>query len=140
MTFPRKLRVLALLGVLSGCAASIPWPWRDGPMADASTPHVIYFERDAYKVDDAYHPMLQAHARRMKNTPALRMRVQAHADRVGSSEYNRALSQKRAEMVMRELVALGVPADRIEIAGMGEARRGPQESTASDRRVELIYR
>ncbi|WP_330834422.1 OmpA family protein [Piscinibacter sp.] len=131
-----------LLGALTGCFASFPW-W-EGPVADASTPHVIYFERDAYKVDESYRPMLEAHARKMKNAPGLRMLIQAHADRVGSSGYNRALSHKRAEMVMRELVALGVPADRLEIDGRGEPRHAGKgqgaEAPASERRVELIYR
>jgi len=130
------------MGALSGCFAS--FPWSDGPVADATTPHVIYFERDAYKVDDSYRSMLEAHARRMKSAPGLRMLIQAHADRAGSSEYNRALSHKRAEMVMRQLVALGVPADRMEIEGRGEtrpaAKGAPHEPAASERRVELIYR
>lgn len=130
-----------LLGGLAGCFASMPnWPWPPDPAADEATPHVIYFERDAYKVDDSYRSMLEAHARRMRTTPALRLQIQAYTDRFGGNEYNLALSRKRAETVMKQLIALGVPPERLEIIGHGEARHTAKSGAASDRRVELIYR
>jgi peptidoglycan-associated lipoprotein len=147
LTLQRKLACALLWSALSGCAASWPewsWPsWPSGPVADASTPRVIFFERDAYKVDDSYRPMLEAHARRMKAMPSLRLLIEAYADRHGANEYNLALSRKRAETVMKQLVALGVPPERMEIAGHGEVRhtaRNGMHEAASDRRVELVYR
>ena len=134
-------RVL-VLAALSGCNGSLPFFRPAAPAADASTPHVIYFERDAYKVDDGYRTLLEAHARRMKASPGLRLLIQATTDRFGPVEYNLALSRKRAEMVMKQLVSMGVPPERLEIAGLGEvhhAARNGHES-AIDRRVELIYR
>lgn len=104
---------------------------------------MIYFERDAYKVDESYRDLLEAHASRMRARPQLRLRLEAWTDRQGSTEYNRALARKRAQTVMKELVARGVPAERIEIAGLGERgapRAGTSAANAGDRRVELIYR
>ncbi len=50
-----------------------------------------------------------------------RIRVVGHTDRVGSPAANRRLAAKRARAVADFLVASGVPADLIEIDGMGEA-------------------
>jgi OOP family OmpA-OmpF porin len=43
-----------------------------------------------------------------------------HADRAGRPDYNLALSLKRAEAVRNALVAAGISADVITIAGRGE--------------------
>jgi peptidoglycan-associated lipoprotein len=131
--------IAALL--IAGCAGPvIVMPWAER----APEANVIYFDHDAYKVDDTYRALLEAHARRMREHPALRLRLDATADAQGPLDYNRALAKKRAEMVMRELVGLGVPAQRIDIASFGEvrhgARRSAHESSANDRRVELTYR
>jgi peptidoglycan-associated lipoprotein len=126
--------------VLTGCAGPPGVASRIDPVAA----NVIYFQHDAYKLDDSYRSVLEAHARRMRLHPSLRLRLEATTDAQGPLEYNRALSRKRAETVMRELVALGVPAARIEIAGLGEARHAGRgaghDGNAADRRVELIYR
>jgi len=71
-----------------------------------------------------------------------RFSVEGHTDSVGSNEYNESLSTLRAESVKGYLVAQGVPADRLQIVGRGEA--SPVASNDTDdgrrrnRRVELI--
>jgi peptidoglycan-associated lipoprotein len=99
---------------------------------------VIYFKPDAYKVDARYRRALQAHARRLKADPQLRMVIQAHADSSGDREYNLALSKKRAETVAKQLKALGVPARQLELVYHGEA--AGERVAAAERRVELLYR
>ena len=49
-----------------------------------------------------------------------RIRVVGHTDRVGSPAANRRLAARRARAVADFLVASGVPADLIEMDGMGE--------------------
>lgn len=51
-----------------------------------------------------------------------RIKVVAHADRVGSDGYNLKLSQKRAEAVRDALESGGVDASRIDITWYGERR------------------
>lgn len=46
--------------------------------------------------------------------------VTGHTDRIGTVAYNQKLSDRRANTVKSYLVAGGVPADRIVVAGMGE--------------------
>jgi outer membrane protein OmpA-like peptidoglycan-associated protein/flagellar hook assembly protein FlgD len=46
--------------------------------------------------------------------------VKGHTDDRGSESENLALSEKRAERVMKFLVKMGIPPDNIEFTGMGE--------------------
>ena len=46
--------------------------------------------------------------------------VNGHADRLGSSEYNQKLSERRAEAVRAYLVAKGVEASKVETLGFGK--------------------
>jgi len=46
--------------------------------------------------------------------------VNGHADRLGSSQYNQKLSEKRADAVRAYLVSKGVEAGRVETFGFGK--------------------
>jgi outer membrane protein OmpA-like peptidoglycan-associated protein len=80
----------------------------------------------------------------LANYPAPEIVVVGHTDRVGTVEYNDALSLRRADRMRGELVKIGVPADRIQTAGRGE--REPLVPTADEvmeprnRRVEVTVR
>ncbi len=76
--------------------------------------------------------------------PAPEIVIIGHTDRVGSVQYNDALSLKRADRVREELRKLGIPKVRISVAGRG--KREPEISTADEvpeprnRRVEINVR
>ena len=46
--------------------------------------------------------------------------VNGHADRLGSTQYNQQLSERRAAAVRAYLMSKGVPADRVETFGFGK--------------------
>ncbi len=48
--------------------------------------------------------------------------VSGHTDTTGSAEKNKALSAERAQVMVKQLVAKGVPAGDIESVGMGSER------------------
>lgn len=52
--------------------------------------------------------------------PNVRFIVSGHSDRLGAVEYNRELSEKRAEAVRAYLLEKGVDAERIEVFGYGQ--------------------
>lgn len=115
------------------------------PAAEPPAPprQVLYFKPDAYKLDAADMPRLEAHARRLKASPALHLVIQAYADWRGDKDYNLALSKKRAQTVARQLVAMGAPPGQIEIGYHGERSQHEgrsERAVAADRRVELSYR
>jgi outer membrane protein OmpA-like peptidoglycan-associated protein len=52
--------------------------------------------------------------------PGVRLEVGGHTDSLGAAETNLQLSQQRADVVVAELQALGVPASALESRGYGE--------------------
>lgn len=74
--------------------------------------------------------------------PSLRFRVEGHTDNTGSYETNQALSLQRALTVRDYLIAQGVDASSIEVAGLGPdqpiAGNDTSEGRARNRRVEII--
>jgi len=76
--------------------------------------------------------------------PAPEIAVIGHTDRVGSVQFNDALSLRRAQKIRDDLVKLGVVAEQIQVAGRGE--REPLVATEDEvaepqnRRVEISVR
>jgi OOP family OmpA-OmpF porin len=70
--------------------------------------------------------------------------VRGHTDSAGPAGPNQALSEERAAAVVDELVARGVPEDRLTATGAGEtepiAPNDTEEGRARNRRIELIVR
>lgn len=65
---------------------------------------------------------LDAFLEKMKAiTPEVIIAV-GHADRLGSTEYNQALSERRASTVNNYLQGKGIPANRIHTEGKGESQ------------------
>ena len=74
-----------------------------------------------------------------------RFEVSGHTDSSGKPEYNKELSQKRAAVIVKELVARGVPAGEITAVGMGSDKPvvTPDDTPAKkakNRRYELQVR
>ena len=74
--------------------------------------------------------------------PDLRFNVEGHTDNVGGAAMNQELSLKRAMTVRDYLISQGVPASRIDVAGLGlSAPIGDNTTTdgrARNRRVEIV--
>jgi outer membrane protein OmpA-like peptidoglycan-associated protein len=63
------------------------------------------------------------------------LHVYGHADRMGSTESNRRLSEKRAESVRAYLVSRGVDPDKIEVFGYGQTLPVKSCADEKDRRA-----
>lgn len=87
-------------------------------------------------------PTVSAMATILSAYPNTAVRVVGYTDNQGDPAANKALSDQRAGTVKSELVRLGIPAERIEAAGMGEANPVADNSTeagrAQNRRTELV--
>jgi outer membrane protein OmpA-like peptidoglycan-associated protein len=70
------------------------------------------------------------------------VRIEGHTDSIGAPAYNRRLSEQRAESVASWLIAHGVAAGRLVIAGRGASQPVADNATAAgrqhNRRVEII--
>ena len=80
----------------------------------------------------------------LKGRPLPDIVVIGHTDTVGTFTYNDRLSLARAERVRDMMVALGIPASRIQVAGRGKRELVVQTdenvSEARNRRVEINVR
>jgi OOP family OmpA-OmpF porin len=67
------------------------------------------------------------------------VRIEGHADKTGTEEYNRVLSVKRAEAVKDYLVSLGADPEMLAVAGVGssEPKNAADPFAAENRRVEI---
>jgi outer membrane protein OmpA-like peptidoglycan-associated protein len=86
--------------------------------------------------------VLQAVASALRAVPEIhRVSIEGHTDDVGDDAANMALSERRAQSVMRWLTEHGVEANRLEAHGYGETRPLAQGATpaarAQNRRVEF---
>lgn len=103
----------------------------------------IYFAFDNSTIAGDYEEMLAAHAAYLSKDPALKVKIEGHADERGTPEYNIALGERRAEAVAKYLQALGVQADQIDVVSYGEEKPlllGQSEDVyAKNRRAVLVY-
>jgi outer membrane protein OmpA-like peptidoglycan-associated protein len=74
--------------------------------------------------------------------PGLRLAVEGHTDSIGSDEYNRKLSELRANAVRDYLIQQAIAADAISATGFGKgepvASNDTPEGRQQNRRVELV--
>ena len=105
---------------------------------------IAHFEFDQAQLTGESRQKLQALATAMKAHPAARIRIAGNCDELGTTEYNLALGQRRAEVARKYLVELGVGGARLETISYGEERPvapgHDAESHAQNRRddVELL--
>jgi OOP family OmpA-OmpF porin len=71
-----------------------------------------------------------------------RFLIEGHTDSVGSDEFNRSLSARRAESVKAFVAARGIPPERLRAEGRGEsepaAANADEAGRAENRRVEIV--
>jgi outer membrane protein OmpA-like peptidoglycan-associated protein len=89
--------------------------------------------------DDAINRVAQF----LQGQSNVKLRIEGHTDSRGSSSYNDALSQRRADAVYHALVRRGVDSARIDAVGRGMelpvATNDSAEGRQQNRRVELIF-
>ena len=103
----------------------------------------LYFASGKDRILRRSFPVLTAVGNILRNAPdILQVRIEGHTDSKGRDSYNQRLSQRRAEAVMRKLIAEGIDATRLEAAGYGEARpvadNETNEGRERNRRVEFL--
>jgi peptidoglycan-associated lipoprotein len=110
----------------------------------SNLPRVVYFDFDSYVVKDDYRPVIEANAKALTGHPKMHVTVEGHTDDRGSSEYNLALGQRRAEAVVKSLTLLGTSPTQLEAVSFGKERPAVQgeneEAWAKNRRAELASR
>jgi peptidoglycan-associated lipoprotein len=82
----------------------------------------VYFDFDKYNVRPDQQMALDANAGILKDNPTMKIKIEGNCDERGTTKYNLALGDKRANSVKTYLVNLGISADRIETISYGKER------------------
>lgn len=116
---------------------------RRGELARASEmlTDAVYFAYDSQDLDAEAENRLRMKAAIMRANPDIAMRIEGHADERGSTEYNLALGQRRAESVRTFLGGYGITGNRLSTISYGKERPAVEGSTESayarNRRAEF---
>jgi outer membrane protein OmpA-like peptidoglycan-associated protein len=102
----------------------------------------IFFEIDSDVIKaDSFSILDEVVESLLTNGAITLLEVQGHTDDQGKEDYNLGLSQRRAEAVIKYLVASGVQPQRVVARGYGEAKPlqpgEADEARAANRRVEF---
>ncbi|MBC7917665.1 MAG: peptidoglycan-associated lipoprotein Pal [Rhodoferax sp.] len=103
----------------------------------------VYFDYDVFTIKQDYAALVERQGKYLASNAGLQMKVEGNADERGSSEYNLALGQKRAEAVARALKVYGVKDAQVEAVSWGKEKPKNTAHTeaawAENRRADLVY-
>ena len=103
----------------------------------------IYFEYDKSDIRADQQGSLQSDISFLRQHPNISFTIEGHCDERGSTEYNLALGDSRANSVRNALVQAGVAADHIKTISYGKERPFCTESTEAcwqqNRRGHFVY-
>ncbi len=104
----------------------------------------VYFEFDQFVLSDSAKAVLNKKAKWLKDHPNGKALIEGHCDERGSTEYNLALGQKRAEAAMQFILALGINPSRVSTISYGKekpADPGHDEAAwAKNRRAHFVLK
>lgn len=95
------------------------------PLSSISAPVLIdniFFEFDKATLLRQSATALDSLVILLNENPNITIELGAHTDSKGSDAYNKTLSQRRAEEVVKYLISKGIAADRLTPVGYGEER------------------
>jgi outer membrane protein OmpA-like peptidoglycan-associated protein/type II secretory pathway predicted ATPase ExeA len=115
-----------------------------GSAADADpllTTAMVLFDSDSREIGPEYAKLLDRVAAHLQRHPQQRVSLQGYADNIGDRDYNLFISKYRALVVKYYLIGKGVPAEQMQILGMGEGNpvgsNDTPEGRRHNRRVEI---
>ena len=89
----------------------------------------VFFDYDSYAVAPAQSQSIAAAAQFLSQHPNINIVLEGHCDERGSGEYNLALGDSRVQAVKKELMRLGVNADRLKVVSYGKEKPFCTEAT-----------
>lgn len=103
---------------------------------------VAYFDYDSYTLRADARNALKENASWLKKNKNVNVQIEGHCDERGTTEYNLALGERRANAARDFLARLGVPKSRLSVISYGEERpadAGHDESAwSSNRRAAFV--
>jgi peptidoglycan-associated lipoprotein len=82
----------------------------------------VYFDYDSAEIRADAKDALRRTSDFLKGYPQARVTIEGHCDERGSTEYNLALGDRRANAVKQYLVTLGIPAGNLNTVSFGKEK------------------
>ncbi|MBP6847101.1 MAG: DUF4215 domain-containing protein, partial [Kofleriaceae bacterium] len=122
-----------------GCKTKPRVTLRDGKVVIIEP---VFFKSDKDQIDRRSFALLTNVASVLSDHTELTIQIEGHTDDQAAADYNKGLSQRRAEAVRQYLVDHGIAGDRLTAAGFGEERpvadNGTAAGRAKNRRVAFV--
>jgi peptidoglycan-associated lipoprotein len=93
-----------------------------GEQQDSGDLKVAYFDFDSYRINGSGKKALKGNADWMKANGSSTIQIEGHCDERGTTEYNLALGERRANAARDYLIRLGIDKSRISVISYGEER------------------
>jgi len=102
----------------------------------------VYFEFDRSRLLPEGKEILRRNAKWLKAHPGVQVTIQGHCDERGTTEYNLALGDRRAQSVMTYLADLGVAPKGLTTVSFGEEKPidpgHSERAWAKNRRAQFV--
>jgi peptidoglycan-associated lipoprotein len=102
----------------------------------------IHFDFDRYDIRREDEEILKENAAWLRKNPKAKIQIEGHCDERGTSAYNLALGERRANHIKQYLVSLGIASDRISTISYGEEKPldpgHNEEAWAKNRRAHFV--
>jgi len=102
----------------------------------------VHFAFDRFNLTPEALKILDDAVAKLQANPDINVTIEGHTDSIGTSEYNLALGERRANSVRDYLSMRGVPAGRLRTVSYGEERPITTNDTsagrAMNRRAHLL--
>ncbi len=117
-------------------------PGIEGTVFESSLLKDVYFDFDQYDIRPGDAETLKQNVALLAKYPNVKIQIEGHCDERGTSEYNLALGERRANSVKKFLVSLGVAESRISAISYGEEKPADpahnEEAWAKNRRAHFV--
>ena len=104
----------------------------------------VHFDYDRSELSEETRKILRENAAALKKRPAVEVQVSGHCDERGTTEYNLALGQRRANAVRNYYKYLGVKLSRMSTISYGEehpvCQGSDEECLSRNRRAETLVK
>ena len=103
----------------------------------------IFFDFDKYVLKETSFNELERIVQILNENIDFKIEISGYTDSIGTNDYNKVLSQKRADAVKNYLVMKGIEMERISSKGYGNDfpvdSNNTEEGRAKNRRVEIQF-
>ena len=104
----------------------------------------VHFDFDRYSLRPEATRALDEAIKTLQQNPELSIEIEGHTCNIGTSEYNLALGERRANAVREYLASRGIGGDRLRAVSYGEERpkhdNAREETRRLNRRAALVVR